>query len=78
MGNTPTHREIEEMQHNNHDLSTAPCTENFTFKIPECTKAMLDRLSPEFKKLLVKELRKATAYVLHQAIFDASVYLNDE
>lgn len=66
------------MRFNNDDLSTAPCTENFAFKIPECTKDRVDSLSPEFKKLLVRELKKATAYVLHLASFDASVYLNDD
>lgn len=65
------------MRHKDEVLSTAPCTENFTFKVPECTKVMVDKLSPVFKKLLVSELRKATAYVLHQANFDPSKYLND-
>ena len=50
--------------------------ETFAFRIPELTKKMAVKLSPEFKKKLNAELLMTIARVLHEADFDPRKYLS--
>jgi|GEM_PF-1177773 len=50
--------------------------ENFTFRLPECAKKQIDRLSPDLKKRLNMRLLLAVAEVLHESKFDPLAYLS--
>ncbi len=54
------------------------CVEIYPFRMPEITKAKVDKLSPSLKKKLNLELLLTTARVLHESEFNPSVYLKSE
>ena len=53
-------------------------TESYTFRIPEITKAMTDKLSSAWKKKLNEALLHTTAKIIHESEFDPSKYLSSE
>jgi hypothetical protein len=60
------------------ELKTDKLLEAITFRCPEFTKALTDKLSPTWKKKLNEALLIATARILHDAAFDPSIYLKSE
>ncbi len=47
----------------------------YTFRLPEITKILIDKLPPEQKKILNRKLLVTMARVLHDNEFKPSVYL---
>ncbi|MBW2066707.1 MAG: hypothetical protein JRJ03_17495 [Deltaproteobacteria bacterium] len=60
------------------NVETSKLNSLYTIRIPDGTKAMIDKLSPLWKKKLNEALRLTVAKVLHEANFDPNVYLNDD
>lgn len=56
-------------------LDTDKRTEEFTMRVPEITKAAIDRLSPHFKRRLNDRILVTMAAVIHEATFDPRRYL---
>jgi hypothetical protein len=56
------------------------CTEQYTLRIPEITKAYLDKLTPEEKKVLKNRLLLCMADVIHNsdAIKNPMLYLKSD
>jgi len=50
--------------------------EQFSMRIPEVTKSLLEKLTPEQKKSLYSAILILIAQHLHEATFDPSVYLS--
>jgi len=50
--------------------------ETYSFRIPECTKKQIDKLSRDQKKELNMKLLLTTAEVLHKVDFDPRHYLS--
>lgn len=48
----------------------------YSFRLPECTKEQIEKLSPETKKKLNVQLLMVTARVLHESNFDPGSYLS--
>jgi hypothetical protein len=51
--------------------------EALSFRCPERTKHLVDKLSPTWKKKLNESLLITTARLLHDADFDPMMYLRD-
>jgi hypothetical protein len=62
----------------NSDLQTGKLTAMFPIRVPEITKAKLDKLNVSFKRKLNEEILITMARILHESEFDPSVYLKDE
>jgi hypothetical protein len=50
--------------------------ESFSMRIPEITKTLLEKLTPEQKKTLHNAILVIIAKHLHDSTFDASIYLS--
>jgi hypothetical protein len=50
----------------------------YSFRLPDITKAAVDRLSPSWKKKLAEAYLITTAKILHEAEFDPSKYLSSD
>lgn len=53
-------------------------TETFTLRIPEITKAGIDRLPPILKTKLNNEILLTMARVIHESKFDPQLYLSTQ
>jgi hypothetical protein len=61
-----------------HGLTTDKLTEQFMIRIPEITKANLDKLPPALKKKLNQEILILMARSIHDSRFDPKLYLSSE